>query len=411
VIYHLVRNFGGSIRAGILAALLFICDGLNLEESRLILIDSQLIFWCGATLLVAQYWWAANARHTEAVRRAWESTHTRPLGYMEQLTLKAVTGKPSEEKSLQVLARTEGFMPWRIRLAYVLTMGLVCANCVSIKFTGLATPGMIALESFFALFFIPRAMPLPDLFGILGVVGCIFSFYYRIHFALLPNTGDGDAFMPIEFQRTLVNNTHYDPNAIAPGFWPTMAELNREMVSASARIEQRHHWDSVWWEWPLNLRGILYYSQEAGSGYSELVYLLGNPTVIWPTFGMLVLAVASLALWGRYRTFPEMRLHAPFAKFFAVIGYCLIVYVLNLLPYVWVTRSCFIYHYMPALFYAHIIAALLTDKLAGARWMPVALQVWAAVIVSGYLFYAPWVYSFPLTPEGHARRRWLPRWD
>jgi dolichyl-phosphate-mannose--protein O-mannosyl transferase len=29
----------------------------------------------------------------------------------------------------------------------------------------------------------------------------------------------------------------------------------------------------------------------------------------------------------------------------------------------------------------------------------------------GYLIYAPWVYAFPLTGEGHARRRWLSRWD
>ena len=52
-------------------------------------------------------------------------------------------------------------------------------------------------------------------------------------------------------------------------------QLNAEMIRANARIDQRHHWDSVWWEWPLNLRGILYYSLEKQHGHTEMVYLLG----------------------------------------------------------------------------------------------------------------------------------------
>jgi hypothetical protein len=96
------------------------------------------------------------------------------------------------------------------------------------------------------------------------------------------------------------------------------------MIRANARIDQRHNWDSVWcvvfalsarecalapharngtqlsalsyplpatprpslrppppprvrrWEWPLNLRGILYYSIPRDHGHTEMVYLLGE---------------------------------------------------------------------------------------------------------------------------------------
>lgn len=41
-----LRRFGASPRGGMIAAMLFIMDGLNTSESRLVLIDSQLIFWC-----------------------------------------------------------------------------------------------------------------------------------------------------------------------------------------------------------------------------------------------------------------------------------------------------------------------------------------------------------------------------
>lgn len=40
-----------------------------------------------------------------------------------------------------------------------------------------------------------------------------------------------------------------------------------------------------------------------------------------------------------------------FGPFFTAIGYCGWTYMLNLLPYILVNRSAFIYHYMPALMY------------------------------------------------------------
>lgn len=237
---------------------------------------------------------------------------------------------PRVAKAASALATDSRVLGVWQRLLWVVAVGMSCANAVSIKFTGLATPGMIAVESFFALWFLRRSVPMLDLLAIAAVVIVAFILYYYLHFGLLPNTGDGDAFMSVEFQRTLVNNTHYDPNAERPPFlkltydvsrksrvarrrddacvlasspgahnacrihrlhrmnrgntmhlsqpcscllctctslYPTLyiaMQLNHEMVVASARIEQRHHWDSVWWEWIFNLRGILYYSRETG---------------------------------------------------------------------------------------------------------------------------------------------------
>ncbi|RYY38594.1 hypothetical protein EON62_00340 [archaeon] len=53
-------------------------------------------------------------------------------------------------------------------------------------------------------------------------------------------------------------------------------QLNVDMVRSNAGIDVRHNWETVWWEWPLNLRGILYYSVDRGHTYTEGVYLLGT---------------------------------------------------------------------------------------------------------------------------------------
>ena len=38
---------------------------------------------------------------------------------------------------------------------------------------------------------------------------------------------DGDAFMPLEFQKTIIGNGRYDPSAPKPYFWPTFFYVRR----------------------------------------------------------------------------------------------------------------------------------------------------------------------------------------
>jgi dolichyl-phosphate-mannose--protein O-mannosyl transferase len=123
----------------------------------------------------------------------------------------------------------------------------------------------------------------------------------------------------------------------------------------------------------------------------------------------------------------------------------------NLIPYVFVKRSCFLYHYIPGLLYGELMLAMMIDKLSGAcdvcgaggargayrdpastnrslhlrpalpppychaasagKRRDAVVKVALFVVVTTYLFYAPWVYAMPLTSEGHDRRRWLKRWN
>lgn len=125
------------------------------------------------------------------------------------------------------------------------------------------------------------------------------------------------------------------------------------MLSANSRITQRHHWDSVWWEWVFNLRGLLYYSRDAGNTYTNAIYLLGNPAVIWLVAACVALCALLIGLTSRCRRFSTDA--SALAPYFAALDrwgpaittmtYCVCAYAANLLPYLAVARSCFIYHY------------------------------------------------------------------
>jgi dolichyl-phosphate-mannose--protein O-mannosyl transferase len=430
LMYAITRNFGGSAWVGILASIFFIFDNLNLTESRLILVDSQLIFWCALSLFVAQRWWERLNAH-DAATESWLGSFgssVDDIGAEQERGKKEKDGCPNEIFHDGELVVVPSYMRAKAgrdlqtmmnsteRNLWCLAVGFTTSCALSTKWTTLATPGMIAVESFFAFFFLKRnAAPFPDLLKILAVASSLYYLWFAIHFSLLPYTGDGDAFMRVEFQRTLVNNTNYDPLAPHPGYFTTFLQLNAEMLSANARIDQRHHWESVWWEWPLNLRGILYYSQtiDSGpmSGMTKTVYLLGNPAVIWIVLVFIVSAFLFSFVFLRYREHREMQLRRMFGGIFTSIGYCLWTYMLNLLPYILVNRSAFIYHYMPALMYAEVIAALMVEQLAGPLGTPRAVKFLTLIVLVGFVFWAPWVYCYPLTSEGHARRRLLKRWD
>jgi dolichyl-phosphate-mannose-protein mannosyltransferase len=183
-------------------------------------------------------------------------------------------------------------------------------------------------------------------------------------------------------------------------------QLNQEMLSANARITQRHHWDSVWYEWPLNLRGVLYYSKDLGHTYTATVYLLGNPLVLWIVAAAMCVALVVMGVYCRSRRFSSLPEHAAFERWtpaFTVLIYCMLGYACNMVPYALVTRSCFLYHYMPALMYGQLLTATLVDMLAGRKWMPKVTRILISIVCICYVFYAPWIYAIRMYHHKHTR--------
>jgi dolichyl-phosphate-mannose--protein O-mannosyl transferase len=79
-------------------------------------------------------------------------------------------------------------------------VGLALGASVSVKWTGLATPGLVAIESFFALWFLKRSARFVDLLVIAGVVIAEYHLWFYLHFWALNRIGDGDAHLGEAFQ-------------------------------------------------------------------------------------------------------------------------------------------------------------------------------------------------------------------
>lgn len=435
LMFYCARNFGSSVKFAFLAAMLVCFDMLNLGEGRLILMDSQLIFWLMATLYAGQEWWRRLNAH-----ELWLAANN-AKGALPPSALSSALRPLPQPQRLTLIQR----------YLWAVVVGICCGNAINVKMTGLVTPAVIALESFWGIWFLLKPIGFLELLTTLASSILTYSAWFGVSFWLFVNSGPNKVeqeFMTPLFQATLVNSDNYDPTGNAlrewrakEGFWWTMITHNARMIKHNANILAPHPWQTTWYEWVLNLRGVAYYGKDEAHRYHTQVYLLGNPAVIWSVLAAIILSLITLVIYVRYRSSfgAGARVHS-FAKH---ATFCLLAYLLNLLPYFGVARSTFIYHYsefllrawpatccrsvphqrfvvtprscfafaVPALVYAQLVTPRFVETLLPTSWHGAAVKLYLLGVLAMFLYHSAWLYAYPILPEAHDRRRWLPRWN
>lgn len=167
-----------------------------------------------------------------------------------------------------------------------------------------------------------------------------------------------------------------------------------------------HPYASKWWEWPLDLRPILYYAKYAGNGANAtaaMIYTLPNPLILW--LGLLTVPwVGYLAIRERNKAY----------------GLVVLTYLLQWLPWMYSPRIAFAYH-----FYVDIPLIALCNAIAAQRvWQhaqthPRRLNTAiACVIVGGYfatvlgafIYFYPILAAVAIPKHAWLTRMWLPTW-
>ncbi len=102
------------------------------------------------------------------------------------------------------------------------------------------------------------------------------------------------------------------------------------MFSYHSGVDAEHPYSSRWWQWIINGRPILYYLEYSGNEKSTIAALL-NPLLCWGGLGAMA---SMLWLWIKEKDHNAR---------FIFLGY-----MAQLLPWVFVTRITFEYHYFPS---------------------------------------------------------------
>ena len=374
VMYLTCRTLSLSTLVSIAGASMPLFDMLLCTESRLILTDAQLILYIQLSLLCAFNLWRTRKNTTR-------------------------------------------------RVFWLLSTALFGAFAICTKWTGAVAPGLIAVVSLLGLIF-PTIGGL-DIIEMLtaGAVAIgVYTATFWLHFRFLPNSGSGDAFMTRSFRKTLSGSQIFDPymgEGKGPSFMENFSYLNKEMLRANREIQERHPWESKWYEWLYNARGILYLDDPAPEGKKEQIYLIMNPvlTVVCGlgVLACMVLLLVSLKRILRRRRSSDARTHMELenlVKRAGTICFFLAGWVLNLIPYMEVERCTFLYHVLPALQLASILSAIALEEIP-RRFKAREIVCIAIVCAQAAAFYRwrAWVYGLHRTVEELDELRLMPRWN
>jgi len=357
LVWGILRRFGANRGLAFIGAAAALLDNALLVESRFILMDSMLLlFGLGAIYFYLR-------------------------------------AKTSQAKS---------------RTHWLIMAAISAGAAASTKWTGLTALALIVIlwlydtrRSF------SWATRLKEIALLLVIPTVVYISSFWIHFALLPQSGDGDAFMSVNFQQTLVGNASYKVGA-SMSFWSKFIELNRTMYEANRTLTATHPYSSLWYTWPFDIRPVYYWQgAQLANGSQGNIYLLGNPIIWWG-----VLAAMAAGVFYAYRR--QMRFSKPVKWSLVALG---IGYLFNLLPFVPITRVMFIYHYFYALIYSIAFVVILWNAILThennriskrtQKWLFISVLV---LMLSGFIFFMPISYGIPLTPSELQAHVWLRTW-
>lgn len=162
------------------------------------------------------------------------------------------------------------------------------------------------------------------------------------------------------------------------------------MFNYHSTLDATHPYSSPWYQWPIIARPIWYFSGQPGDTLREGISAFGNPLVWWagiPAF-----------LYMLWRWAKERDRTAAFLS----IGY-----LAQYLPWVFVTRITFIYHYFPSVVFVvlMIVHSLMCWKKD--RRFLVVLTVYGFAVFGLFLMFYPVLTGQPV--EADYVTRWL-RW-
>ena len=241
----------------------------------------------------------------------------------------------------------------------------------------------------------------------------IYISLFAIHLGLLPKAGPGNAYMNARFGQSQASG--FPLRDFPKNFY----ELNLEMLRANQRITATHSYSSKWYTWPFMLRPIYYWNKDITQGattWYEKIYLLGNPFVWWMStlavvyFFMSVVCKTLYAIFsrlrGRWRHISEE--HERTSVSALTILFLSFGYLINLLPFIFIGRVMFLYHYLTALVFAIMIAAITLTSDTKPR--KIFLGFLMAGTVIGFFVIFPVSYGTILNTAWPRYVFWLKSW-
>ena len=210
-----------------------------------------------------------------------------------------------------------------------------------------------------------------------------------------------------------VDNAH-------PGLLDRMLANQTSMFNYHSGLEATHPYSSSWYEWPTMIRPIWYYSGYLTDTVKEGISAFGNPIVWWigvPAFVYLLYLLFTQStllrtLTGRKKKIPAAEVLSR--REYSVAAFLVVGYLAQYLPWFFVTRITFIYHYFPSTPFVVLMivySLMQLKKKMSDRTFVIICCVYAALAFGLFLLFYPVLSGQPVDVAFVVKYlRWRPDW-
>jgi len=190
-------------------------------------------------------------------------------------------------------------------------------------------------------------------------------------------------------------NNGYPTREFNTGLVARMFDNQSYMYDYHSQLVATHPYESTWYQWPVMTRPILYYVENVSDTLRSGISSFGNPFVWWagiPAFiYMLYLSVCKIDR----------------NAMFLAIGY-----LAQYIPWMFVSRCTFIYHYFPSvpfvvMMIGYSIYTLTRNK---AKWTKIPVAVYVIAVIALFVAFYPVLSGFPATNEYANYLKWFDDW-
>ena len=166
------------------------------------------------------------------------------------------------------------------------------------------------------------------------------------------------------------------------------------MFNFHSMLESTHPYSSQWFTWPIMLRPILYYSTQSYDGLSTSIAALGNPAVWW--IGVVAFVYCARSILKRFNP---------------IVFFLFVAYASLYLPWIFVGRTTYIYHYFPCVPFVILMITYMFKHWAVLR-KPKVIAIYLSLTLILFIVFYPVISGHP-THKSYVDTflRWSPTWS
>lgn len=167
----------------------------------------------------------------------------------------------------------------------------------------------------------------------------------------------------------------------------------KEMFNYHSQLNENHDFSSKWYTWPAMVKPVWYYVGYYGGNIKSTIVGIGNPAIWW--FGILASIFVLIASWLKKK------------KEYLFI---LVFIICTWLPYMFIGREMFMYHYYPTL--PFVMLAI----VAFIKWITSKIKnnsfyiFYVAVVILMFLLFYPVISGMVTNGNYIDSLRWLSSW-